>query len=65
MTRLPRCSCGKVWAPTKQQAEAMHEFVADYKGDSAKVHYYMCATGAWHWTRQQIWRDHSGLVQRR
>lgn len=64
MTRLPRCACGKVWAPTRQQAEAVREFIAKGRPDSYHVNYYMCEYKAWHWTRQQIWRDHSGMVQR-
>lgn len=62
MTLLPRCSCGKVWAPTQQQAQAMHDFIADHKGHTRNVNYYECSFGAWHWTRQQIWRDHSERV---
>lgn len=65
MATLPRCACGKVWAPTRQQAERLRMFISDYKGDSLKVQYYMCEHHGWHWTRQQIWRDYSGLVQRR
>lgn len=62
MTRLPRCKCSKVWAPTRQQAERLRMFISDYKGESLNVNYYMCEYGAHHWTRQQIWRDYSERI---
>lgn len=60
MNKLPRCPCGKVWAPTKQQAERLRKFVTGYHQHSHPVNYYMCEHGGYHWTRQQIWRDYSG-----
>ena len=52
MNRLPRCECGKVWAPTEQQARAFHAFVAAHKGQKKRVRIYQCTHGGWHWTRQ-------------
>ena len=61
MIRYPRCQCGKVWAPTQQQAEAIHNFITAKLGTKEKVRTYQCAHGAWHWTQAPYkpWRKNS------
>lgn len=50
--RLARCvECGKVWAPTKEEARRLRRAVAEYQGREDAIRYYECA-GGWHWTRK-------------
>ncbi|MFF5791105.1 hypothetical protein ACFY5D_03555 [Paeniglutamicibacter sp. NPDC012692] len=43
--------CGKVWAPTRDDAKRLRAEIQKENGDRSPVRYYEHA-GGWHWTRR-------------
>ena len=57
--RQPHCPppCGKLAAPTRADAVAIHDAIAGRLQGSGNVRYYECEQtfGVWHWTRRMRW----------
>lgn len=53
-TRLAvRCSCGKVWTSSEEDARVLHRSVAQHTANPQPVRFYRCNhEGRWHWTSQ-------------
>lgn len=46
------CLCGKVYAPTRDEARRLRQEMEHHAGNRSHVRFYQCDKGAWHWTRQ-------------
>lgn len=56
MPTCPDAYCGKVWAPTREDAKRLHAEIVHDTGDRSPVRYYEHG-GGWHWTRRLRKKD--------
>ena len=49
---LLTCSCGKVWAGTKNDARRIRKEIVTLKQHETPCRFYECESGGWHWTQQ-------------